>query len=408
MSMPKLRFKEFNDSWEENRIGEITLKVGSGSTPLGGEKVYQSSGIPFIRSQNVNNERLSFNDIAYISDEINSQMKGSVVKPNDILLNITGASIGRSCVVPTDFETGNVNQHVCIIRLKNDYSSRFLQPYLSSSRGQKSILSTQVGSGREGLNFEAIRSFKVFIPKIEEQTKIANFLTAVDEKITQLTQKCDLLAQYKKGVMQQIFSQELRFKDDDGRDFPDWEEKKLGEVSKNIMYGMNAAATAFDGKNKYIRITDIDDENRTFLPNPLTSPNGVIEGKFKLMDGDIVFTRTGASTGKAYLYNPKDGDLFFAGFLVKFSITECNPYFVFLQTLTESYSSWVNVMSMRSGQPGINAEEYKEFKFFAPHIQEQTKIANFIAAIDNKINNAQAQLAAVKQYKQGLLQQMFV
>ncbi|MFM6198862.1 MAG: restriction endonuclease subunit S, partial [Dolichospermum sp.] len=231
MSVPKLRFKEFKGDWEVKKLGEIALKVGSGSTPRGGESVYQSNGIPFIRSQNVKNESLILDDLVYISEDINSRMQGSIVKSDDILLNITGASIGRSCVVPSNFKIGNVNQHVCIIRLNPNYISRFIQPYLSSERGQKSILSSSVGSGREGLNFQAIRLFKIAIPTHQEQTKIADFLMTVDEKIAQLTQKCELLARYKKGVMQQLFSQELRFKDDDGRDFPDWEEKLFGEIA---------------------------------------------------------------------------------------------------------------------------------------------------------------------------------
>ena len=385
MSMPKLRFKEFNDSWEENRIGEITLKVGSGSTPLGGEKVYQSSGIPFIRSQNVNNERLSFNDIAYISDEINSQMKGSVVKPNDILLNITGASIGRSCVVHTDFETGNVNQHVCIIRLKNDYSSRFLQPYLSSSRGQKSILSTQVGSGREGLNFEAIRSFKVFIPKIEEQTKIANFLTAVDEKITQLTQKCDLLAQYKKGVMQQIFSQELRFQDEDGRDFPEWEEK--------LFFDFAPLQRGFDlPVNKIVE-----------GEYPVVFSNGILKThiEFKAYAPGVVTGRSGTIGNVTYVeenYWPHNTALWVTHF------NGNNPKFVFYFLIYFDLSKF----STGSGVPTLNRNDVHRQIISIPSVKEQTKIANFLTAIDDKISNAQAQLAAVKQYKQGLLQQMFV
>jgi len=234
MNAPRLRFNEFSGDWVANKLGEITLKVGSGSTPRGGDKVYQSHGIPFIRSQNVNNECLSLDNLIYIPENINAQMQGSVVQSDDILLNITGASIGRSCVVPSNFMIGNVNQHVCIIRLKADYYSRFFQPYLSSSRGQRSVLSFQVGSGREGLNFQAIRSFKIYVPVLEEQTKIANFLTAVDEKIAQLTQKCDLLAQYKKGVMQKIFSQELRFKDDDGKEFPEWDVIDLEQIAFKV------------------------------------------------------------------------------------------------------------------------------------------------------------------------------
>ncbi|MFM6219891.1 MAG: restriction endonuclease subunit S, partial [Dolichospermum sp.] len=195
----------------------------------------------------------------------------------------------------------------------------------------------------------------------------------------------------------------LRFKEFKG----DWTQTTLGMVSKNIMYGMNASAIAFDGKNKYIRITDIDDDNRTYLPSPLTSPSGKIEDKFKLQYWDIVFTRTGASVGKAYLYNPKDGNLFFAGFLVKFSITKNNPYFVFLQTLRSSYWSYVKATSMRSGQPGINAEEYKEFNFFIPSISEQTKIADFLITVDEKIAQLTQKCELLARYKKGVMQQLF-
>ncbi len=286
----RLRFKEFSDSWIETKIGEITSKVGSGSTPRGGEEVYQSSGIQFIRSQNVNNEQLLLDDVTYISDEINAQMKGSIVKANDILLNITGASIGRSCVVPSNFLIGNVNQHVCIIRLKADYIPRFLQPYLSSSRGQKSISSTQVGSGREGLNFEAIRSFKVSVPALLEQTKIANFLTAVDEKIHLLTRKHDLLTQYKKGVMQQIFSQELRFKDDDGQDFPNWEETTLGEIS--VKKSSNIAAN---------KIEENEGEYKIY------GAAGVLKKVdfFTQNDAYISIVKDGAGVGRVFLCEPK-------------------------------------------------------------------------------------------------------
>ncbi len=171
-----------------------------------------------------------FDDVIFISEEIHSSMSGTEVKANDILLNITGASIGRTCIVPPDFKDGNVNQHVCIIRPNSKYSPKFIQSFLSSTRGQNLIQSTQVGGGREGLNFQSIRGFIIGFPEFQEQTKIATFLSAIDEKINHLTQKHELLEQYKKGVMQKIFSQEIRFKDDQGGEFPEWEEKKLGEL----------------------------------------------------------------------------------------------------------------------------------------------------------------------------------
>ncbi|MEQ6171109.1 restriction endonuclease subunit S [Acinetobacter baumannii] len=218
MATPKLRFKEFDGDWLLKSINDISTKVGSGSTPRGGSEAYVDEGIIFIRSQNVNDNQLILDDVAYIPESTHAKMSGSKVLPNDILLNITGASIGRSCVVPETFSEGNVNQHVCIIRTPND-DPIFVQSFLSSENGQNHIQSKQVGGGREGLNFQAIRSIDFEMPSKEEQTKIASFLSTVDEKISQLTQKHELLSQYKQGMMQKLFSQQIRFKADDGSEF---------------------------------------------------------------------------------------------------------------------------------------------------------------------------------------------
>ena len=232
MNVPKLRFGEFEGDWKIKTIGEITSKVGSGSTPSGGAQIYTNSGIPFIRSQNINNDQLIFDDATYIPQLVHEKMQGSAVQANDVLLNITGASIGRSCVVPSNFVEGNVNQHVSIIRFINGYVPHFYQKYLSSSRGQKHISSLQVGSGREGLNFQAIRTIAIPSPEINEQQKIADFLSAVDEKITALTAQKTALTQYKQGMMQRIFAQTLRFKDDNGADYPDWGDYMIGDIFK--------------------------------------------------------------------------------------------------------------------------------------------------------------------------------
>ena len=175
-NVPNLRFPGFEGEWESKKLGEITNKVNSGKTPLGGETIYTKEGVLFIRSQNVNSDKLELDNSTFIPELVNFQMKNSIVKPNDILLNITGASLGRSCVVPHDFEIGNVNQHVCIIRLEKQYNPRFLQPLFSSKKGQIIFTSLQTGSGREGLNFESIKGIKLFIPISDEQQKISNFL----------------------------------------------------------------------------------------------------------------------------------------------------------------------------------------------------------------------------------------
>lgn len=195
----------------------------------------------------------------------------------------------------------------------------------------------------------------------------------------------------------------LRFPEFNGA----WEEKRLGELASKPSYGMNAAATSFDGKHKYIRITDISDDLNAFEPNPLTSPKPPIADEYRLKNGDLLFARTGASTGKSYLYDPNDGELFFAGFLIRFSITKANPSFVFAQTQRPSFLRWINLTSMRSGQPGINAQEYAAFKFEAPTLPEQKKIADFLGAVDDKIAQLTRKKELLETYKKGVSQQLF-
>ncbi|WP_286468223.1 restriction endonuclease subunit S [Myroides odoratimimus] len=182
----------------------------------------------------------------------------------------------------------------------------------------------------------------------------------------------------------------------------EWETKKLGEVATNVMYGMNAAATNYDGENQYIRITDIDEQTRLFCPNPLSSPDGELDNKYLLHKGDILFARTGASVGKSYLYNDKDGKVYFAGFLIRLNVRAEDPYFIFSQTLTEKYQRWVVTMSMRSGQPGINAEEYKLLPIVTPSIQEQEKISSFLLLIDERIQAQNKIIEELEQLIKGL------
>lgn len=200
----------------------------------------------------------------------------------------------------------------------------------------------------------------------------------------------------------------LRFKADDGSDFSGWEEKTLGELCAPLTYGMNAAATKFDGENRYIRITDIDDETHALLPNDIVSPSGELDDKYLVKKGDIILARTGASTGKSFLYHPKDGKLFYAGFLIKAHVlSSSDDYFIYSQTLTDRYWKWVKTASMRSGQPGINANEYASYSFAVPSLPEQRKIADFLSAVDAVIAAQQAEVDAWEQRKKGVMQKLF-
>lgn len=186
----------------------------------------------------------------------------------------------------------------------------------------------------------------------------------------------------------------------------DWTIKSLAEVGNNFSYGMNAAAKAYDGHNKYIRITDIDDNTHIYTGLDLVSPHADLELKYRVQENDILFARTGATVGKTYLYNKNDGILFFAGFLIRVNIPIDNSYYVYEQTLTGRYLNWIRIMSQRSGQPGINAQEYGTYSFPYCCVKEQQKIATILTTQDKVIELKEKRLAEKQRQKMYLMQQL--
>ena len=178
------------------RVKDFASKVGSGVTPRGGADVYLSEGIPFFRSQNITNEGLLLDDIVYISEEINESMSSTKLFPGDVLLNITGASIGRCYYLPENFSDGNVNQHVCIIRPKKNVISSFLYYNLVSKVGQDQIAFSQTGANREGLAKEDICNFLFNIPSLKEQKAIVDYL---DKKTAEIDSQISLLENKQKA-----------------------------------------------------------------------------------------------------------------------------------------------------------------------------------------------------------------
>lgn len=196
----------------------------------------------------------------------------------------------------------------------------------------------------------------------------------------------------------------LRFKEFDG----EWEERKLKDLTESISYGMNASAKEYDGENIYLRITDIDEESRTFIEKGKVSPDGELTEKYLLKENDILFTRTGASTGKSFLFKNEKRKFYFAGFLIRARIKkDVDAKFVYQHTLISRYYKWVKVMSMRSGQPGINGEEYGSFNIFLPSLNEQRKISSFLETMDKKIQLQQQKIDLLQEQKKGFLQKMF-
>ena len=190
----------------------------------------------------------------------------------------------------------------------------------------------------------------------------------------------------------------------------DWEQRKLGEIASSFEYGLNAAAKEFDGKNKYIRITDIYDDSREFDQNNVTSPDIDLlnADSYKLTKGDILFARTGASVGKTYIYKDFDGLVYYAGFLIRAKIKDSYiPEFIFQSTLTKAYEKFIKVTSMRSGQPGVNAQEYSQFELMIPEKPEQDKIGIYFTSLDHLITLHQRKLEKLKIVKKAMLENCF-
>lgn len=199
---------------------------------------------------------------------------------------------------------------------------------------------------------------------------------------------------------------ELRFKGF----FDDWEQRKLGELSDKIEYGLNVSAIEYDGENKYIRITDINEDNHRLNLQELTSPkiDLTMADRYLLKSGDILFARTGASVGKTYIYDENDGKAYYAGFLIRARIKKpYNAQFIFQNTLTNKYNRFIKVTSQRSGQPGINAKEYSSYIIMMPNSYEQDKVGNFLKKIDNIVTLHQRKINILKRIKQNFLLKIF-
>ena len=298
--------------------------------------------------------------------------------------------------------------YICFALKKHD--SDFIKAYFDSLKWYREIyMISAEGARNHGLlNVPTDEFFdtKHYIPQdLAEQRKIADFMIALERRIEAQQSLVDSLKKYKRGLVSQILKQRLAISHEDD----EWKEVCLSDVAEGFEYGLNAAATAYDGKHKYIRITDIDDDTHAYINQDPVSPSGAFEERYRVRENDILFARTGASVGKSYLYCKNDGDLFFAGFLIRIHVKEgVDGEYVFLNTLTEEYDKWVLLESARSGQPGINAEQYRKYRFKLPSLNTQRRIATIARNIDVQIQKEALHLRLLQKQKAGLLQQLFI
>jgi type I restriction enzyme S subunit len=205
------------ENWEIKQIKHLVSKVGSGVTPSGGASVYQTIGIPLLRSQNIHFDGLKLDDVAFITEEMHKKMDNSKVLPGDVLLNITGASIGRTFYADRSLGQANVNQHVCILRPTKDIETKYLYYILRSDIGQRQIESEQTGSGREGLNFAALKDFSIPIAPKKEQLAVVHYLeqecSRLDAKISKATKEVDLLTEYRTTLISEVVMGKIKVTD---------------------------------------------------------------------------------------------------------------------------------------------------------------------------------------------------
>ena len=251
-----------------------------------------------------------------------------------------------------------------------------------------------------------MRKMPILLPSFAEQTKIADFLTAVDERIGQLIQKKALLVDYKKGVMQQLFTQAIRFKDDHGNDFPNWEEKKLGALGDFVGGGTPDTNndSYWNGEIPWISSSDVSDSSITEIRKHRFLTQAAIKGSAtKLVPRDSILFVSRVGVGKlAVCTQDVCTSQDFTNFTPsKDHIKYLGYYFVFSRNLLNRYAQGTSIQ-------GITSKELKRISVKRPSISEQTKIADFLSAIDLKIESVTTQIAETQTFKRGLLQQMFV
>ena len=325
-----------------------------------------------ITGTDFNDGAVNYSTCHFVEKERYQQDKHIQIKNGSILITKDG-TLGKVAYVQGLSMPATLNAGVFNVEIKDEtkVDNKYLFQYLKAPFLMDYVDKKATGGTIKHLNQNILVDFPVVMPSKAEQEAIGVYFQQLDNLIT-------LHQRNSADFVSRFFS-----------DFTNtWEQRKLGEVANNFEYGLNASAKEFDGKNKYIRITDIDDESRMFLSDDITSPDTdlTLSNKYKLETGDILFARTGASVGKTYLYREKDGLVYYAGFLIRAKInSENDAEFVFQNTLTDSYNSFIRITSQRSGQPGVNAQEYQDFTFFVPSLREQQQIGTYFRNLDNLI-----------------------
>ena len=404
-NIPKLRFPEFSGEWEKKKLKKI-FSIFNGYAFSSNDTVKE--GVLWVKIADVGIQEMKTDNLSYLPSYLLEKHEKFVLKKGDFVIALTRPILnGRLKIAQINdfFNNSLLNQRVGKIESKNNLN--FIYTLLQNDWLIKSIDNNIAGSDPPNLSPNEINSIQVSIPSLPEQTKIASFLTSVDEKLQALKKEKELLEKYKKGVMQKIFSLEIRFKDDSGNEFPEWEEKKLGEVA-NVKRGAsprpitNPIWFCNDSNIGWVRISDVTKSNK-FLEKTeqYLSEEGIKKSRL-VHKGNLIMSIC-ATIGKPIYTN---FDVCIHDGFVVFEELKLNKEYLYY------YLDMIKMSWYKYGQPGtqinLNSEIVSNEIILFPCLAEQIKIANFLSAIDDKINNCSNQIEKMEAWKRGLLQQMFV
>ena len=367
-----MRFPEFTEPWETTKLGKLTTKVGSGSTPRGGNSVYTDSGRCFVRSQNVGMGILLLNDIAHIDEKTHHKQASTEIKEKDVLLNITGASIGRTAVANKQIAGGNVNQHVCIIRPNDKLNSDFLCNYIQTRKIQNYINSLQTGGSREGLNFQQVRSFPINVPLVSEQTKISRLLSIIDYRIATQSKLIEQLESLIKGIIHHLTAESPNVRIADCLDCHSstLQENQLKELGKCRVYGANGVCGYTD--------------------SPAINGNAILIVKDGSGIGNVSFATGEYSViGTSNYLTAKSG---------------YNLRYIYYCLMNFNFAPYKTGMAI----PHIYFKDYGKAKIYCPALEEQERIAKILSNIERKIAIERSITDHFNEQKQYLLQRLFI
>ena len=400
-AVPELRFREFQEGWTRKKLGELGQFRGGGTPDTKIEK-YWMGDIPWISSSDLAEDDIHNIKIQkWINKEAVKETATKII-PKDSILLISRVGVGKLAISKEDICTSQDFSNFLPINA----NSYYLGYYLIARKNL--LLAFSQGTSIKGFTTSDIKNLILNLPSLPEQQKIASFLSAVDKKIHQLTRKKELLETYKEGVMQKLFSQEIRFKGEDGKDFPEWEENKLGEIATfSKGKGVSKNDIFEDGSVSCIRYGELYTHYNETIEQIYSKTNLAKEDLILSEAGDVIIpasgeTRLDIATASCLLQEgiALGGDLNIirGGFNGVFLAYFLNNH---LKTDIARLSQGSSVIHLYSNQ-------LKKLKLKIPSNQEQQKIADFLSAIDRKIGAVSQQIEKTKAFKKGLLQQMFV